>query len=93
MFQVYLSSILFYQDSLFALLIFSCRVSQQLNKMSLNLLPGDVLGDWVWVVVYSTDQQDNKMANMKRENKLYSYAEQLADIELKKVSVTLLTYF
>jgi len=45
------------------------------------------------VVVYSTDQQDNKMANMKRENKLYSYAEQLADIELKKVSVTLLTYF
>ncbi|KAI0222670.1 eIF-2-alpha kinase activator GCN1 [Lamellibrachia satsuma] len=35
-------------------------------------------------VIKSTDQQDNKVANMKRENKLYSYAEQLAEIELKK---------
>ena len=34
---------------------------------------------------FSGNKEEENVANMKRENKLYSYADQKAEIELKKV--------
>ena len=39
----------------------------------------------MWFLTCSGAQTEERVANVKRENKLYSYAEQMADIELKKV--------
>jgi len=35
--------------------------------------------------VHSSAEGDAKNANVRRENKLYSYQEQMADLELRKV--------
>jgi hypothetical protein len=43
------------------------------------------------IFVYSfSSKQDDKVANVRRENKLYSYSEQMAELELKKVRFTVL---
>jgi hypothetical protein len=37
--------------------------------------------------VFRSGENETKVANVRRENKLYSYQEQLADLELRKVCV------
>ena len=47
-------------------------------------------GVWVFKTIgyyfhLISSKSEEKQTNMRRENKLYSYQEQMADIELKKV--------
>ena len=38
-------------------------------------------------------EAESNVSNVRRENKLYSYKEQMADIELRKVSLVLHYYY
>jgi hypothetical protein len=44
---------------------------------------------WIYFFVFRSAENEGKVANVRRENKLYSYQEQMAEIELKKVCILL----
>ena len=43
--------------------------------------------------IFRAGKSEERAANIKRENKLYSYAEQMAELELKKVPGLLMGFF